>query len=118
MQDIEARLGTALPDDFEKRYRQRVAELFAADLKAVPGAAQMLAALEHPFCIASSGPPAKIAANADTFEHTVENAQAVAPTSDEPEHQPKEQRSRSKRKKPAKPIRDQDAPTEHIDLSG
>ncbi len=61
MRDIESRLGTALPDNFEKLYRQRVAELFAADLKPMPGAADMLAALEHPFCIASSGPPAKIA---------------------------------------------------------
>ncbi|MES2584001.1 MAG: HAD-IA family hydrolase [Pseudomonadota bacterium] len=61
MRDIESRLGAALPDNFEKLYRQRVAELFAADLKPMPGAADMLAALEHPFCIASSGPPAKIA---------------------------------------------------------
>lgn len=61
MRDLEDRLGNALPDNFEKMYRRRVAELFAADLKPVPGAADMLAALEHPFCIASSGPPEKIA---------------------------------------------------------
>lgn len=61
MRDIESRLGITLPDDFEKRYRLRVAELFATDLKPVPGAADMLAALEHSFCIASSGPPEKIA---------------------------------------------------------
>lgn len=52
MRDLEDRLGNALPDNFEKMYRRRVAELFAADLKPVPGAADMLAALEHPFCIA------------------------------------------------------------------
>lgn len=61
LQDIASRIGAPLPDQFEKLYRQRVAELFESDLKPVHGAADMLAGLEHPFCIASSGPPAKIA---------------------------------------------------------
>ena len=61
LRDFEDRLGTALPDNFEKLYRQRVAELFVSDLKPVDGVLDMLGALEHPFCIASSGPPEKIA---------------------------------------------------------
>lgn len=61
LRDIESQLGTALPDNFVQHYRQRVAELFASDLKPVPGVLGMLATLKHPFCIASSGPPEKIA---------------------------------------------------------
>ena len=61
LRDIEVRLGTALPENIVQLYRQRVAELFATDLKPVAGVTEMLAALRCPFCIASSGPPEKIA---------------------------------------------------------
>lgn len=60
LRDIEHRTGSALPDNFEALYRQRVAELFESDLKPIHGVVDMLGALEYPFCIASSGPPAKI----------------------------------------------------------
>ncbi len=63
LDDIERRLGCALPTDFESLFRSRVAQLFASELQPMPGALEMLdaiAASEHRRCIASSGPPAKI----------------------------------------------------------
>ncbi|MEI8574050.1 HAD family hydrolase [Methylomonas sp. LW13] len=60
MIDLENRLGLTLQDSFEQRYRQRVAELFARDLQPMPGVLEMLATLNAPKCIASSGPLAKI----------------------------------------------------------
>ncbi|MGY6274749.1 HAD hydrolase-like protein [Methylomonas sp. MgM2] len=38
--DIEQRLGLKLPSGFEPVYRQRVAELFATDLKPMPGSSR------------------------------------------------------------------------------
>lgn len=58
--DLENRLGLNLQDSFEQHYRQRVAELFARDLKPMPGVLEMLATLNSPKCIASSGPLPKI----------------------------------------------------------
>jgi HAD superfamily hydrolase (TIGR01509 family) len=58
--DLENRLGLNLQDAFEQDYRQRVAELFARDLKPMPGVLEMLATLNSPKCIASSGPLPKI----------------------------------------------------------
>lgn len=58
--DLAARLGAPLPADFELRYRSRVAELFEAQLKPMPGAEQLLQNLPLPFCIASGGPLPKI----------------------------------------------------------
>jgi HAD superfamily hydrolase (TIGR01509 family) len=58
--DIESRLTTTLPPDFEPRYRSRVAELMERELKPMPGVATMLEGLPYPKCIASSGPPTKI----------------------------------------------------------
>ncbi|MBO9497891.1 MAG: HAD-IA family hydrolase [Novosphingobium sp.] len=58
--EIETRLGRTLPADFEPAYRARLAEIFGQELRAMPGAHEMLAALELPICVASSGPSAKI----------------------------------------------------------
>jgi len=58
--DLENRLGLNLPGSFERHYRQRVAELFARDLKPMPGVLEMLATLSSPKCIASSGPLPKM----------------------------------------------------------
>ena len=58
--DIEHKISSPLPEGFEQRYRQRVAELFATELRPVEGVPEMLKTLEFPFCIASSGPPEKI----------------------------------------------------------
>jgi HAD superfamily hydrolase (TIGR01509 family) len=60
LRDIECRLDAPLPEGFEQAYRQRVAALFATDLKPINGVPEMLGALVQPFCIASSGPPEKI----------------------------------------------------------
>lgn len=59
--DLENRIGRKLPETFEATYRGRVAELFSERLQPVPGAAAMLEGLDRPKCIASSGPPQKIA---------------------------------------------------------
>lgn len=58
--DIETRLGALLHSDFEQRYRTRVSELFDLQLEPMPGVRAMLGAVSLPFCVASSGPPAKI----------------------------------------------------------
>lgn len=58
--DIKSRINAPLAENFEQLYRHRVAERFASDLKPIQGVPEMLGALQHPFCIASSGPPAKI----------------------------------------------------------
>lgn len=60
LQDIGRRIGRTLPVEFEQAYRARVAELFDAELKPMPGARQMLETLEYPYCVASSGPREKI----------------------------------------------------------
>lgn len=60
LEDLEVRLQCALPPDFERRYRERVAELFARDLKATPGTHEMLCNLRFARCVASSGPEPKI----------------------------------------------------------
>jgi len=58
--DIVHRIGRRLPDAFENNYRGRVSELFARDLKPMPGVVAMLESLSHSKCVASSGPLAKI----------------------------------------------------------
>jgi len=58
--DIEARIGHGLPPDFERHYRQRVADLFVSDLKPMPGVVGMLESIEGECCVASGGPPEKI----------------------------------------------------------
>lgn len=60
LEDISRRIGHALSDDFENRYRQRVSELFGRELKPIPGVCEMLETIEYPRCVASSGPRAKI----------------------------------------------------------
>lgn len=58
--DMQKRLGRELPDSFVPELRARMAKRFRRDLQAVEGAAETLAALQVPFCVASSGPPEKI----------------------------------------------------------
>ncbi|HEX7326306.1 MAG TPA: HAD-IA family hydrolase [Rhodanobacteraceae bacterium] len=62
--DIERRTGRRLPDSFVPAVRARTSELFRSDLQPMAGAAttlQALQALHVPLCVASSGPPDKIA---------------------------------------------------------
>jgi len=58
--DLEDRLCQRLPHAFEQQYRRRVGELFAHELKPMPGVLEMLDVMSFPKCIASSGPPLKI----------------------------------------------------------
>lgn len=57
---IEERVGRSLGDDYEDRYRARVADLFDTQLKAFPHVMDTIKALDLPKCIASSGPLKKM----------------------------------------------------------
>lgn len=59
--DISSRLRRPMPEDFENRYRERVATLYDTHLSAMPGVTDMLTELPFPRCVASNGPRAKIA---------------------------------------------------------
>ncbi|HEX3915246.1 MAG TPA: HAD family hydrolase [Steroidobacteraceae bacterium] len=48
-------LGRPVPDDFLGRYQARAAAALRLELKPVPGIEAALAAVEVPFCVASSG---------------------------------------------------------------
>jgi len=56
---IENKFDCSLPDDIERIYRKRVAELFETDLCAFPGVRETLASLSVPYCIATSASRAK-----------------------------------------------------------
>jgi HAD superfamily hydrolase (TIGR01509 family) len=56
---IRARFGD-VPDGLQTDYRQRMAAAFRTDLRPVRGIEAALDALEHPTCVASSGPHAKM----------------------------------------------------------
>ena len=56
MAALEQEIGRELPEDFEPRYRAIVARLFDTELQPIPGAGEMLGALDIPFCVASNGP--------------------------------------------------------------
>jgi HAD superfamily hydrolase (TIGR01509 family) len=57
---IEAEWRRRLPVDFVERVRAADAEAFAAELRAVPGAREVLERLAHRKCVASSGRLAKM----------------------------------------------------------
>jgi HAD superfamily hydrolase (TIGR01509 family) len=57
--DLASRVGRTLPDGFEARYRERVAELYEERLAPMPGAIEVLSILPNPKCVASNGPIAK-----------------------------------------------------------
>lgn len=58
--DLERRLGRKLPESFVPEVRRRTAEAFRAHLQPIEGAREVLQKLRLPFCVASSGPLAKI----------------------------------------------------------
>lgn len=58
--DLSVRLGRPLDDDFETRYRARVAALYDHRLLPMPGVVTALAALDDAVCVASNGPVAKM----------------------------------------------------------
>ena len=62
LSELETLLGAELSAGFENTYRNQVARLFTRALQGFPGVHQALCSLEVPYCIASSGPQAKIRA--------------------------------------------------------
>ncbi len=57
---IEKLCGVKLAEDFVPQVRLRMAEAFRLRLQPMAGARDLLASLTQPFCVASSGPRAKI----------------------------------------------------------
>lgn len=58
--ELEAALGRPLAESFIPEFRRRAAERFRSSLLPVPGVRALLEKLERPYCLASSGPLAKI----------------------------------------------------------
>ena len=57
---LERRAERSLPDGFVPEFRRRMALAFHDRLEPIAGAAELLAALSMPCCVASSGPREKI----------------------------------------------------------
>jgi HAD superfamily hydrolase (TIGR01509 family) len=57
---IEAELGRRLPDDFEAQVKQATLQFYAGDLQAIAHVGDVIAAIDLPKCVASSGTPDKI----------------------------------------------------------
>ena len=57
---IEADWGITIPDDFAASRAARLDEVFRTELRAVPGIARVLEALDEPRCVASSSTPERI----------------------------------------------------------
>jgi HAD superfamily hydrolase (TIGR01509 family) len=57
---LQERLGRALPEGFESHLRARTAERFRKDLRPVPGVVAALDRIKLPYCVATSGPRAKV----------------------------------------------------------
>lgn len=58
---IEAELGKPLPADLEDRFKARMVEKYRNELQPIDGIADVLRALPHARCVASSSSPAKLA---------------------------------------------------------
>ena len=63
MNHIERLITKKLPVDFEAQYRKTTFERFKDDIKPVEGILELVQSLKVPFCVASSGPEAKIRLN-------------------------------------------------------
>jgi HAD superfamily hydrolase (TIGR01509 family) len=57
--DLEARFGV-LPPGFVDGFRGRAEQVYREELREIAGAAELLAAMSHPACVASNAPRAKI----------------------------------------------------------
>ena len=64
--DVEADWGRPVPDEYFDRYRRLLADAYAADLRAVPGVADVLRRVRLPVCVASSSDPAKLRLGLET----------------------------------------------------
>jgi HAD superfamily hydrolase (TIGR01509 family) len=80
---VESALGRPLDDGWEAPYQSWYQDAFEADLRAVPGVADVLHSLTVPFCVASNGSHEKIQANlrrvglGEAFDGRVFSAQDV-----------------------------------------
>ncbi|MCJ8142601.1 HAD-IA family hydrolase [Ancylobacter sp. A5.8] len=61
--EVRARFGIVLPESFEAEYRARLVAGFEAGLTVMDGAVETLAALDVPFCLATSSSPLRLAAS-------------------------------------------------------
>jgi HAD superfamily hydrolase (TIGR01509 family) len=81
---IEAESGQSLPGGFVERLRARDAVEFEKHLEAVPGTRDFVTGLDLPYCVASSGPLAKmdqtlgLCGLSDLFEGRIFSAEQVA----------------------------------------
>ena len=57
---VEARLGSPVPEGWADALRARTLEAFGRELRAVEGVEAVLDGIGAPFCVASSGEPAKM----------------------------------------------------------
>jgi len=57
---IEAELGRSLPVDFEAQMKQAALQRYADELRPIPHINDVMAAIDLPKCVASSGTPEKI----------------------------------------------------------
>lgn len=61
--EVKTRFGMELAASFEDDYRERLLASFEAGLVPMPGAVEALAALNVPFCLATSSSPPRLAAS-------------------------------------------------------
>lgn len=59
--EVRRTFGIALPDRFEADYRARLLDAFARGLAEMPGVRAVLAALDRPYCLATSSSPERVA---------------------------------------------------------
>jgi HAD superfamily hydrolase (TIGR01509 family) len=60
VQMVESRLGRPVPEGWVDAWRQRTFDAFSEELRPVEGVAEALDRIGAPFCVASSGEPAKM----------------------------------------------------------
>ncbi len=60
LKEVRERWGVALPDRFEADYRARLLAAFERDLKVMPGVEPVIAALDRPYCLATSSSPERL----------------------------------------------------------
>ncbi|MDB5664715.1 HAD family phosphatase, partial [Cypionkella sp.] len=61
IETIRQEFNLTLPPDFEAQYRARLLDTFERELKIMPGAAEVIAQIGVPFCIATSSSPMRAA---------------------------------------------------------
>lgn len=65
LREVRERWGVALPDRFEADYRARLLAAFERDLAVMPGVVQVVAALDRPYCLATSSSPERMRRSLD-----------------------------------------------------